>query len=371
MSRRRGQGADERFMRRALDLAARGLGRTYPNPPVGAVLVRNGRIVGEGYTRPAGGPHAEIVALRQAGRRAEGADLYVTLEPCTHHGRTPPCTDALLPLRLRRVVVALTDPNPRVRGRGVRRLRAAGARVSIGTGADAAERLLCGHRSLVTRRRPWIVLKLAVSLDGRIALADGRPRWLTGGAARRRGHELRAESDAVLVGARTVRTDDPRLTSRLRGRPDPIRVVLASSRLDVPPRARLLRHGRAPVWVIVPSDASRRAQARLRKRGAELIAVRGRGGRPEFGAVAKALGARGITRLLIEGGGEVAAAALRARVVDEVALFVAPLFVGADGVAAVGPLALRSLARTARLGGVHVERVGADVLMRGTVRYAP
>ncbi|HWP65507.1 MAG TPA: bifunctional diaminohydroxyphosphoribosylaminopyrimidine deaminase/5-amino-6-(5-phosphoribosylamino)uracil reductase RibD, partial [Candidatus Limnocylindria bacterium] len=185
---------DERFMQRAIELAARALGRTFPNPPVGAVFVRNGRIVGEGFTRPAGGPHAEIVALRRAGRRARRADLYVTLEPCSHHGRTPPCIDKLVPLGLRRVLIARTDPNPRVRGRGIRALRAAGAEVSVGLGADIADRLLYGHRSLVRRRRPWIALKLAVSLDGRIALASGRSRWITGPAARRAGHRLRAES---------------------------------------------------------------------------------------------------------------------------------------------------------------------------------
>lgn len=356
-------------MDRALALARRALGRTFPNPPVGAVFVRDGRIVGEGWTRPAGGPHAEVVALRQAGARARGADLYVTLEPCVHHGHTPPCTDALVPLRLRRVVVARTDPNPRVRGRGLRLLRAAGAQVSVGVGADAAEELLAGHRSLVERGRPWTVLKLGSSLDGRIALASGRSRWITGAEARRRAHALRGESDAVLVGAGTIRADDPQLTCRLRGGRYPIRVVLAGKRVALPRGARVLRDGRAPTWVLVPRGATRAAVAELRRRGIVVIEVAGRAGHVAFGAASRALGARGVTRLLVEGGGAVAAAALQARAVDEIAIFLAPMLIGADGVAAVGRLAVRTLDRVVRLRRVRIERIGPDLLVRGHVDY--
>jgi diaminohydroxyphosphoribosylaminopyrimidine deaminase/5-amino-6-(5-phosphoribosylamino)uracil reductase len=366
---RSGRGRDEAFMDRALALAAHGLGRTAPNPPVGAVFVRGGRVVGEGWTRPAGGPHAEIVALRQAGVRARGADLYVTLEPCAHHGRTPPCTDALVPLGLRRVVIARGDPNPRVRGRGVRLLRAAGVQVAVGVRADAAEALLAGHRSLVKRGRPWTVLKLGTSLDGRIALASGRSRWITGAAARRRVQALRDENDAVLVGAGTIRTDDPQLTCRLRGGRHPIRVVLTGKRVMLPCGAHVLRDDTAPTWVVVPRDASGAAVARLRRRGIEVIEVGGRAGRVAFGAAARALGARGVTRLLVEGGGAVAAAALRARAVDEMAIFVAPVVIGGDGVAAVGPLGVRTLARAVRLRRVRIERIGRDLLVRGHVHY--
>lgn len=356
-------------MDRALVLAARGLGRTFPNPPVGAVFVRDGQIVGEGFTRPAGGPHAEIVALARAGDRARGADLYVTLEPCVHHGRTPPCTNALLPLGLRRVVVARTDPNPRVRGRGLRVLRAAGVEVSVGMRAEAAEELVAGHRSVVQRGRPWTVLKLGTSLDGRIALANGRSRWITGEGARRRVHVLRGESDAVLVGAGTVRADDPRLTCRRRGGRHPIRVVLAGRRVALPGTARVLRDRAAPTWVLVPRGASRAAVVGLRRRGVEVIEVAGRAGQVVFAAAMAALAARGVTRLLVEGGGAVAAAALRARVVDEVAIFIAPVVIGADGVAAVGPLAVRALERAVRLRRVRIERIGSDLLVRGHVHY--
>jgi len=361
---------DERFMERALALAARGLGRTSPNPPVGAVFVRDGQIVGEGFHRQAGGPHAEIVALRQAGARAHGADLYVTLEPCAHHGRTPPCAAALAPLGLRRVVVAMRDPNPRVRGRGLRMLRAAGARVSVGQGAGAAEKLVAGHRSVVERGRPWTVLKLGTSLDGRIGTASGRSRWITGPRARRRGQELRGMADAILVGARTVRADDPHLTCRIPGRRQPVRVVVAGVHPGLPDRAHVLRDGLAPTWVVVPRGASRAATAKLRRQGVEVIEIGEDARRVAFGPLARTLAARGITRLLIEGGGQVAAAALRARIVDEVAIFLAPMLIGADGVAAIGPLALRSLARAVHVDDLRVERVGPDLLVCAHVRHA-
>jgi diaminohydroxyphosphoribosylaminopyrimidine deaminase/5-amino-6-(5-phosphoribosylamino)uracil reductase len=362
--------ADERFMDRALALAARGLGRTFPNPPVGAVFVRHGRIVGEGFHRRAGGPHAEVEALRRAGSQARGADLYVTLEPCVHHGRTPPCIDALRPLRLRRVVVAVVDPNPRVHGRGVRALRAAGARVSIGVCAPAARDLLVGYRSRLLRGRPWTVLKLAMSLDGRLATARGASRWITGPSARRRVHAMRAAADAVLVGAGTVRADDPQLTCRTRRGANPIRVVVCGADVDLPRRARVLRDGAAPTWVVAPRGAATGKVAALRRQGIEVILLKGRRGRVAFGAVVRALGARGVTRLVIEGGGQIAAEAVRARVVDEVAFFVAPLLIGGDGVAAVAPLALRRLDRAARVDAGGIERLGRDLLIRGRLRFS-
>jgi diaminohydroxyphosphoribosylaminopyrimidine deaminase/5-amino-6-(5-phosphoribosylamino)uracil reductase len=355
-------------MDRALALAARGLGRTFPNPPVGAVFVRNGRVVGEGFHARAGGPHAEIEALRHAGRRAEGADLYVTLEPCAHTGRTPPCVAALLPLRLRRVVVAVVDPNPKVRGRSVRALRRAGVRVTTGVRAAEGEALIRGYRRWMLARRPWVVLKLAASLDGRIAVAPGRFGWITGVPARRRAHEMRAVTDAILVGAETVRTDDPRLTCRTRRGADPIRVVLSGPRLDVSARARVFARDGVAVWVIAPRGASRRRAAALRRAGAEVVLLPGRRGRVPFASVAAALGRRGVTRLLVEGGGTVAAAALAARAVDEVAFFIAPILLGAAGVPAVGVLGSADARRVVRLGAVRTEMVGGDLLVTGTVR---
>lgn len=361
--------ADARFMARALALAARGLGRTWPNPSVGAVFVRNGRVVGEGFTRPAGGPHAEIVALRQAGDRARGADLYVTLEPCSHHGRTPPCADALLGLGLRRVVVAQVDPNPRVRGRGIRRLRAAGVQVDVGEGRDEAERLLAGFRRWITTGRPLVTLKLAGSWDGRIAAAGGDARWITGPAARRIAHGLRDVHDAILVGAGTVRQDDPELTCRLRGGHDPVRVVLAGSDLRLPPRAKVLAGG-PPTWVVAPRDAAPGRVAALERRGIPVVLVPARRGRMSFDAVLAALGARGLTTLLVEGGSTVAAAALGSGAVDRLVWFTAPLLLGGDGVPAVGALGIRRVADGIRLDVQGVAWAGSDLVVEARVRSA-
>jgi diaminohydroxyphosphoribosylaminopyrimidine deaminase/5-amino-6-(5-phosphoribosylamino)uracil reductase len=360
--------ADATWMARALALAARGLGRTHPNPAVGAVFVRGGRVVGEGFHAKAGAPHAEIEALRRAGTRARGATLYVTLEPCTHHGRTPPCVDALLPLGLRRVVVATIDPDPRVRGRGVRALRRAGIRVDVGVARREADALLAGFRSRVLHGRPQVTLKLAVTLDGRIAARGGDARWVTGAAARRMAHALRNVTDAILVGAGTVRADDPRLTCRLRGGHDPVRVVLAGATLALPPRAQVLRPGGPPTWIVAPANADPRRVARLRRAGADVILLPARRGRVPFAAVATALGARGIGSLLVEGGATVAADALASETVDRVVLFVAPKLLGGDGVPAVASLGIDRMADAIGLADLAVARVGEDVVLEGRVR---
>src|SRR4029453_19276668 len=273
----RARASDAGCMRRALALAARGLGRTWPNPPVGAVLVRGGRVIGEGFHTRAGAPHAEIEALRAARGRPRGAELFVTLEPCSHHGRTPPCADALLGLGLSRVVVAVPDPNPRVRGRGIRTLRAHGIPVTVGIEATAAGEPLPGFRSSMRRRRPPVMLKLASTLDGRIAARGGDARWITGPAARRRGHELRDVHDAILVGAGTVRADDPALTCRIRGGHHPVRVILAGPRLDLPPGARILDVRAAPTWVVTTGRAQPSRVRRLRRRRGGVVTPSGRG----------------------------------------------------------------------------------------------
>jgi diaminohydroxyphosphoribosylaminopyrimidine deaminase/5-amino-6-(5-phosphoribosylamino)uracil reductase len=354
-------------MARALELARRGLGRTHPNPSVGAVLVRDGRVIGADYTAPAGGPHAEVRALARAGARARGADLYVTLEPCAHFGRTPPCLSALVPLGLRRVVIAMVDPNPRVRGRSVRRLRAAGVTVTVGVGAAEASALMAGYRSQVVRGRPLVTLKLAATLDGRIAARGGDARWITGPAARHRAHELRDLHDAVLVGAGTVRTDDPELTCRIpRGR-HPVRVVVAGADLDLPARARVLDVGVAPTWVVVPAGVDPTRSTRLRRRGVTVVAVPGRRGEIAPAALLRTLAARGITSVLVEGGARVAGDLLRAGLVDRVVWFLAPSLLGADGVAAVGPLGVRRAADAMRLTDVDVGRLGVDVVVTASV----
>jgi diaminohydroxyphosphoribosylaminopyrimidine deaminase/5-amino-6-(5-phosphoribosylamino)uracil reductase len=361
------RGADARFMARALELARRGLGRTHPNPSVGAVLVRGGRIVGEGFTAPIGGPHAEVRALRAAGDRAHGAELYVTLEPCAHHGRTPPCVDALLPLGLRRVVIAMVDPNPRVAGRSVRRLRRAGVDVVVGVGAEKAAAIVAGYRSWVLRGRPIVTLKLASTLDGRIAARAGDARWITGEAARRRAHALRDVHDAVLVGAATVRADDPRLTCRLPGGRNPIRVVVTGPRLALPPRAHVLDVAEAPTWIATTRRASPTASARLGRRGVEVLPVAGARGVVAMPALLRVLARRGVTSVLVEGGATVAAAMLRARQVDRVAWFVAPAMLGDDAVAAIAGLGVDRVRRAIRLVDVETERLGADVLVSGSI----
>lgn len=355
--------ADGRFMARALELAARGVGRTFPNPPVGAVLVRGGRIVGEGFHARAGAPHAEIEALRAAGGRARGATLYVTLEPCTVHGRTPPCADALLPLGLARVVVATRDPNPRVQGRGIARLRRAGIPVTLGPGAAEAQTLIAGFAMRVREGRPLVVLKLATSLDGRIAARGGDARWITGAPARRIAHGLRDTCDAVLVGAGTVRTDDPRLTCRMPGGRDPIRIVLAGAALALPPRAAVFRPGGPPTWIVAPRDAAPARVAAWRRRGVEVLLVAGRSGRVALPAALRALAERGLTSVLVEGGAGIAAAALRAGVVDRLVLFVAPLLLGGDAVPAVGALGIRRVRDALRTGALTVARAGDDLVV--------
>jgi len=368
MSATRASSADARFMARALELARKGLGRTHPNPSVGAVLVRGGRIVGEGFTAPAGGPHAEVRALRAAGARAHGADLYVTLEPCAHVGRTPPCVDALLPLGLRRIVVATVDPNPRVRGRSIRRLRAAGVAVSVGVGADDANAVMAGYRSHVLRGRPLVMLKVASTLDGRIAARTADARWITGPAARRRGHELRDVHDAILVGAGTVRADDPELTCRIPGGRNPVRVVACGPALDLPGQARVLDVRAAPTLVVTPAGADMRKVARLRRRGVDVVAVPGRRGAISAAGLMKTLAARGITSLLVEGGATVAADLLAAGLVDRIAWFVAPSLLGADGVPAIASLGIDRAAAALRLDDVEVVRAGDDVLLTASVR---
>lgn len=353
-------------MTRALALAARGLGRTHPNPAVGAVLVKGGRVVGEGYHRRAGEAHAEAAALRSAGRRAAGSTLYVTLEPCTHHGRTPPCADAVLAAGIARVVVGVVDPNPRVRGRGIRRLRRAGLAVSVGVGGQRCRQLLAGYLKWIETGRPLVVLKLAASLDGRIATAGGASRWITGAAARRRAHELRNRLDAVMVGAGTILADDPRLTCRLRGGRDPIRIVV-DGRLRVPPRARLLRQrSPAPTWIFTARGAPRRRVAALTQADATVISLPG-WHTVDLRRVLREVGRRGVTSVLLEGGATLAAAALRARLVDRLVLFLAPVLIGGDGVPAIGPLAVAQPSRGIRLQNLHLGGAGHDVVVKATL----
>jgi diaminohydroxyphosphoribosylaminopyrimidine deaminase/5-amino-6-(5-phosphoribosylamino)uracil reductase len=355
---------EQTFMRRALQLAERGHGRTSPNPVVGAVVVRNGRVVGEGWHESLGRAHAERRALESAGRRARGATLYVTLEPCAHTGRTPPCTDAVIDAGIRRCVVALRDPHAIVDGRGLRALRRAGIEVSLGLCADQARRVLGGYWLAHTRHRPLVIWKVAATLDGRIADRSGGSRWITGVASRAAVHRMRARADAVLIGAGTARADDPRLTARTPRRVrDPLRVV-CDTQLRLPLRLRLFG-GRLAAGTVVAcrrgaSPTRRRALERRGVRVWELPVVR-TGVSPR--ALARRLVRHGCHEVLLEGGAALGSAWLRAGLVDRIALFIAPRVLGAEGLAWCGPLGLDRLAR-ARAGRVaELGRRGGDAYL--------
>ncbi|MDJ1008488.1 MAG: bifunctional diaminohydroxyphosphoribosylaminopyrimidine deaminase/5-amino-6-(5-phosphoribosylamino)uracil reductase RibD [Paracoccaceae bacterium] len=351
----------------ALSLGARGLGRVWPNPAVGCVIVNAGRIVGRGATAPGGRPHAERVALDQAGERARGATAYVSLEPCAHTGRTPPCAEALAAAGIARVVTAIEDPDPRTAGRGHARLRAAGLKVTTGVLAAEAQSAHRGFFLRVNDGRPMLTLKLATSFDGRIATATGESRWITGGAARRLVHGERARHDAVLVGGGTARADDPALTVRgLGSRPQPVRIVV-SRHLNLPRDSRLMGSaGEGPVWLV--HDAAPGAVTSPEAwtgRGAELVAARaGRGGQLDPASVLAALAARGLTRVFCEGGGALAASFLQAGLVDELIGFTAGLALGAEGQPALGALGIEELSEAPRFALVETRAVGDDVLHR-------
>nr|WP_299911298.1 bifunctional diaminohydroxyphosphoribosylaminopyrimidine deaminase/5-amino-6-(5-phosphoribosylamino)uracil reductase RibD [uncultured Paracoccus sp.] len=321
-------------MAHALRLARRGLGNVWPNPAVGCVLIRNDHVVGRGWTQPGGRPHAERVALDQAGAAARGATVYVTLEPCAHHGRTPPCAEALVSAGVARVVSAMTDPDPRVAGRGHAILRAGGVEVVEGVREAEARALQAGFLSRVERGRPWLVLKLAASFDGRIATATGESQWITGPAARAHVHGLRLTSDAVMVGGGTARADRPSLNVRGFGAVrQPVRVVVSSGTLhDLPPEGPDF----GPLWQVSGDPA-------------ELMAD---------------LGARGLTRVFCEGGGVLAASLLRAGLVDELIGYTAGVVLGSEGLASVGPLDLAALADAPRFRLVESRRIGVDLFHR-------
>ncbi|HEY1980632.1 MAG TPA: bifunctional diaminohydroxyphosphoribosylaminopyrimidine deaminase/5-amino-6-(5-phosphoribosylamino)uracil reductase RibD [Xanthobacteraceae bacterium] len=350
---------DRRFMALALTLGRRGLGRSSPNPAVGAVVVKDGVIVGRGWTQPGGRPHAEVEALRRAGPAADGATLYVTLEPCSHYGKSPPCADAVIAAGIARVVSALEDPNPEVAGSGHARLRAAGIAIDVGIGAEEARRDHAGHILRMREGRPHVLLKLAVSADGKAGAAGRRPVPITGDAARDRVHLLRARSDAIMIGIGTALADDPILTSRLPGMDahSPVRVVL-DAKLRLPLDTALMRTARqTPLWIVGGIDAPLAAEEALRTKGAEIFRVAKSDGRLDLSAVLKLLSERGITRLMVEGGPTLAAAFIAADLVDEAVLFHSARIIGSDGIAALdgGEAAL-----TQRLKQVKVEPVGAD-----------
>ncbi len=348
----------------ALALARRGLGNVAPNPAVGCVLVKDNVVVGRGWTRKGGRPHAETEAIRRAGAEAKGATAYVTLEPCAHQGETGPCCEALVEAGIARCVVALEDPDPRVAGRGLAHLDEAGIEVTVGTGAAAAEAVNAGFLMRVREGRPLVTLKLATTLDGRIATRTGESRWITGAPARAWAHLLRAQHDAVLIGSGTVAADDPMLDCRLPGlgHVSPVRVV-AAGRLALPLTARLVATARnVPTWIAMLPDAPEERREALRGSGVEAIEIEpDADGYVDLAALLAALGARGITRILCEGGSRIAAALLRAGLVDRLVWFRAPMLIGGDGVPAAEAFGVDALDRAAAFRRTAVRPVGDDI----------
>lgn len=360
---------DNQFMRRAIELARPGVGRTSPNPSVGCVVVnRDGKVIGEAATAPGGRPHAESLALDAAGAQARGATAYVSFEPCSHFGKTRPCADTLVEAGVIHVVVGCLDPYPAVRGRGVARLRKAGIDVALGVLEDECKRLNEGFITRVTRRRPFVLLKLALSLDGRIATGDGDSRWISSAESREMVHRWRGEYDAVMVGAGTVIADNPRLTCRIEDGRDPVRVVVDAA-LRCPADAAVFRQrSQAMTILVTTADNLRRARRRYASGKVEVLGVvAGESGVcPD--ELMRELGRRGYSKVMIEGGAHLAGAALGARVVDRAAFFLAPKIVG-GGLSAIEGLKIGKMKDAIKLADMSATQIGPDWLIQAEPRY--
>jgi len=361
---------DEKYMRMALRLAEKARGRTSPNPMVGAVVVKNGRVIASGYHKKAGEPHAEAIALKKAGTKAKGATLYVTLEPCTHtNKRTPPCTPLVMQSGVKRVVVAMIDPNPRVSGGGIKTLRRSGIDVMTGVLEDEAKKLNEAFVKHVTTGMPFVTLKIAQTLDGRIATASGESKWITGAKAREEGHRLRAINDAILVGINTVLKDDPSLTARIPGGRDPIRIIV-DSKLRTPSKAKVItQKSSAKTYIATLESMPKDKLVELLDAGVEILLARGSKGGVDLKNLMRMLGSFGIMSVLIEGGATVNASALKAGLVDKVAMFIAPmLMTGTNSLCAIGGVSPKTLGRAIKLHQVTTRFVGQDLMLEGYVR---
>jgi len=363
---------DEDYMKLALELAGKAKGRTSPNPMVGAVVVKDGKIVGQGYHREAGQPHAEVNALNKAGKEAEGATLYLNLEPCVHYGRTPPCTKRIIESGIKRVVMAIEDPNPLNSGRGAKELRETGIEVEVGPLADQAAKLNEVYIKYITTKRPFVILKSAMSLDGRIATRTGDSKWITSESSRAYVHQLRGELDAILVGIETILRDNPRLTVRTQDPgpripvKNPIRIIV-DSRARVPSDAKVL-DGEAPTLVAVTKYAPAEKLNELKRRGAGVLIVDDKARRINLDKLMVELGRSEITSVLIEGGGQVNASALADGIVDKVLFFIAPKIIG--GARAPGPVAGEGPAKLNQaigLRNISLRRFGDDILVEGYI----
>lgn len=355
---------DDAFMRVAIGLARRGHGNVWPNPSVGCVIVQDGAIVGRGWTQPGGRPHAETEALHRAGSKAKGATAYVTLEPCAHHGQTPPCANALIDAGVSRVVIGALDPDPRVDGGGIDKLRAAGIEVATDVCAAGAEAVAAGFLTRIRKGRPLVTIKAATTLDGRIATASGKSKWITGEMSRAMGHGLRARHDAILVGGQTAIIDDPSLTCRLPGlaNASPVRIVV-DGRQQLPLTHTLVATAReTPTWLLTRKDGDKARRAAFEEAGVELIDVAvGDSGEMDMEAAMNALGDKGITRLLVEGGGRIISALLREDLVDRLVWFRAPMMIGGDGIPVAAGFGLDNLDEAPKFVKVSSRTAGEDL----------
>ncbi len=361
---------DQKYMRMALQLAEKARGRTSPNPMVGAVVVKNDKVVSRGYHRKAGEPHAEAIALKQAGRAAKGATLYVTLEPCSHtNKRTPPCTPLVLQSGVKRVVVAMIDPNPHVSGGGIKTLKKSGIEVVAGVLEAEAKKLNEAFIKYITTGAPFVTLKIAQTLDGKIATAAGESKWITGEKAREEGHRLRDANDAVLVGINTVLKDNPSLTTRIpRGR-DPIRIVV-DTKLRTPLKAKIItQKSSAKTYIATLDSMPKDKLVKLLDAGVEVLLAKGSKGHVDLKNLMKMLGGFGVTSVLIEGGSEVHASALKSGIVDKVVMFIAPmLMTGKDSLCSIGGVSPTRLTQSIRLRNMTSRMVGDDLMIEGYIR---
>ena len=364
-------GRHETYMRIALTEAAKATGKTRPNPMVGCVVVRNGEVVAKGYHERAGKAHAEQVALRRAGARAEGADVYVTLEPCNHHGRTPPCTDALIEAKVARVFVGMRDPNGLVDGRGIRRLRRAGIDVQMGVLRDECTHLNEAFVHYIRENTPFVIAKLAQSIDGRVATKTGHSKWITGEKARKFGHQIRRAVDGIVVGVGTVLADDPELTCRVRGGSDPIRTIL-DSKARTPVDAKVIRiaeSSKAPTWVVVGEKVTKKKVEALQRAGAEVIRMPLVAGRVELEVLMAELGKRELLSILVEGGPTLMGSFFDAGLVHKVHALVAPMVIGGEQArSSVEGAGIDELKEACRLQRLELDQLGPDVLLTGYTR---
>ncbi len=359
---------DTHYMQLALELAAKGRGTVAPNPMVGAVIVKDGRIIGAGYHEKFGEGHAEVNAFRSATEDVAGATIYVTLEPCSHYGKTPPCSDKIIEMKIGRVVIAALDPNPLVSGRGVKKLQAAGIEVVTGVLAEESSRLNEVFMKYIVAKEPFVVMKAAMSLDGKIATRTGESQWITGQAARERVHQLRSALSGIMVGVQTVITDDPQLTSRIPGGKNPLRIIVDSS-LRIPLEAKVLQNQDSAKTIIATTEqADRNKAALLEEAGIELLTVPVKDGRTDLKALMRVLGERGIDSILLEGGATLNFAALQAGIVDKVQVYIAPKLIGGETAKTpVGGEGIEKLSQAFGVLDLKASAVGEDILLEGYI----